>query len=239
MVNATLVGREKRFFLHATLNSGEAATAHCPNTGSLAGCLPAGAPVLFTDRQEAAKKLKYVWQAVEVDGCWVGVNTALANTMAQEILLGDALPGLEKSTGLRREVPYGEENSRIDFLLTDPQGKQVYVEVKNVTLRIEDEAQFPDAVTERGQKHLRELMAMVRQGHRAVLLFLVQRDDVAAMAPAEGYDPAYGVLLREAIKSGVEVFAACCGIAGGAVHLRRWLPIRPVSHHPPQKLAKK
>lgn len=239
MVSATLLGREKRFFLHATLASGEAATAHCPNTGSLAGCLPVGAPVLFTDKQDPSKKLRYGWQAVEVDGCWVGVNTALANTMAQEILLAGALPGFALVKDLRREVAYGDENSRIDFLLTDPQGKQVYVEVKNVTLRIEDEAQFPDAVTERGQKHLRELMAMVQRGHRAVLLFLVQRDDVIALAPAEGYDPAYAVLLRQALEAGVEVFAACCGIVGGVLHLRGWLPIRPVSHHPPQKLAKK
>ena len=151
------------------------------------------------------RKLKFTWLAVERPGGWVGVETGMPNRVVAEAARRDALPGLAGLHGVRTEVKYGAENSRIDVLALDGESRQVFIEVKNTTLKSDDWALFPDAMTERGTKHLRELQAMVREGHRAVIAFFVHRTDVDRFDAAREIDPAYAIELDRAAETGVQV----------------------------------
>lgn len=221
-----LVRRYKRFFADVELADGTLVTAHCPNTGSLKGCLVEGGRAILRDSQDLERKLRYVWQAIEVDGTLVNVDTGLPNRVVHEAVVAGAIPELAGYDEARREVKYGE-NSRIDILLSKKRSKKLcYVEVKNTTLAQGRTALFPDAVTERGRKHLRELTAMVADGHRAVQFFFVSRDDVRTFAPADEIDPEYGAALREAAAAGVEVLAYSARVSPGALELHRPLEVR-------------
>ena len=206
----TLIGRfkrrYKRFFADVELEDGSILTAHCPNTGSLRGCLIEDARVLLRDSQNPKRKLRYTWQAIELDGTWVNVDTALPNHVVREAIEQERIPALVGYEGLRPEVAYGDR-SRIDLLLSDPNKPDCYIEVKSTTLIDGKMALFPDAVTERGRKHLGELAKMVEAGHRAVQLFLISRGDVTSFRPADHIDPAYSQTLREVVLKGVEVLA--------------------------------
>lgn len=206
LLEGRLVKRYKRFLADVELTDGSIVTAHCPNSGSMKGCDRSGAPVRLSRSPNPDRKLPYTWELVQIDGCWVGLNTMLPNRLAEEAILDGAVVELQGYERLRREVPYGSERSRIDLLLEGKLGR-CFVEVKNVTLVEGGLALFPDAVTARGQKHLRELMEVVRNGDRGVILFTVQRGDGRAVAPADAIDPTYGRLLREAVASGVEALA--------------------------------
>ncbi len=181
-------------------------TAHCPNTGSLLGCKEEGARVWLRDSRDPKRKLRYTWQAIEVDGAWVNVDTNLPNRVAFEAITAGRIGPLRGYAEARREVKYGR-NSRIDILLTKKTGERCYVEVKSTTLAEGRLALFPDAVTDRGRKHLGELVEMVRAGHRAVQFFLISRGDVTRFRSADAIDPKYGETLREAADAGVEVLA--------------------------------
>jgi sugar fermentation stimulation protein A len=199
--------RYQRFFADVELSSGEVVTAHCPNTGSLKGCLVEGAGVWLRDSHDAARKLRTTWQAIELGGTWVNVDTGLPNRVVSEALGAGRIPGLCGYGALRREVRYGEQ-SRIDVLLEGhAEHPRCYVEVKSTTLAEDEVGLFPDAVTERGRKHLGELVRMVQAGERAVQLFFVSRADVRVLRPAEAIDPAYAAALRAAAAHGVEVRA--------------------------------
>ncbi|ACD97156.1 DNA/RNA nuclease SfsA [Trichlorobacter lovleyi] len=206
LIPGRLIKRYKRFLADIELEDCSVVTAHCPNSGSMLGCNLPGSPVLLSLSPNPNRKLAYTWELLQVNGFWVGLNTMLPNRLAEEAILDGTIVELQGYPKLRREVAYGSERSRIDILLEDD-GKRCYVEVKNVTLVEGGLALFPDAVTARGQKHLRELMEMVRNGDRAVLLFTVQRGDGNAVAPADRIDPEYGRLLREAVANGVEALA--------------------------------
>jgi len=206
LIPGRLIKRYKRFLADIELEDGSVVTAHCPNSGSMLGCNLPGSPVLLSLSPNPNRKLAYTWELLQVNGFWVGLNTMLPNRLAEEAILDGTIVELQGYPKLRREVAYGSERSRIDILLEDD-GKRCYVEVKNVTLVEGGLALFPDAVTARGQKHLRELMEMVRNGDRGVLLFTVQRGDGNAVAPADRIDPEYGRLLREAVANGVEALA--------------------------------
>lgn len=206
LLEGRLVKRYKRFLADVELPDGSVVTAHCPNSGSMKGCDRSGAPVRLSCSPNPDRKLPYTWELVQIDGYWVGLNTMLPNRLAEEAIMDGTVAELQGYERLRREVPYGSERSRIDLLLEGEQGR-CFVEVKNVTLVENGRALFPDAVTARGQKHLRELMEVVRNGDRGVILFTVQRGDGRAVAPADAIDPAYGRLLREAVASGVEALA--------------------------------
>lgn len=220
-----LVRRYKRFFAEIELSDGTLVTAHCPNTGSLKGCLVEGSRAILRDSQDLERKLRYVFQAVEIGGTLVNVDTALPNRVVHEAVLAGAIPELAGYDEARREVKYGE-NSRIDILLSRRRSRELcYVEVKNTTLAEGRVALFPDAVTERGLKHLRELTAMVAQGHRAVQFFFVSRDDVTDFAPADEIDPEYAAALREAAAAGVEVLAYSARVSPGALELGRRLAL--------------
>ena len=209
LVPARLIRRYKRFLSDVVLEAdGREVVAHCPNPGAMLGLADRGMRVWVEPNDDPKKKLKYGWRLVELEGGHLaGIDTGVPNKVVGEALRQGSVPGLEAYTGVRAEVKYGE-NSRIDFLLTEPGLPDAYVEVKNVHLRrTGDLAEFPDCVTTRGAKHLGELSAMVAAGHRAVMLYLVQRTDCAAFDLARDLDPAYGAAFDAARDAGVEVLA--------------------------------
>lgn len=205
LVAGTLIQRYKRFLADVQLEDGSVITAHTTNTGSMKTCWEPGDRVLLEPAANPARKLKFTWLAVERPGGWVGVETGIPNRVVAEAARRDALPGLGGLHSVRTEVKYGVENSRIDVLALDATGNQVFIEVKNTTLKDGDWALFPDAVTERGTKHLRELQAMVREGHRAAICLFVHRTDVDRFDAARTIDPIYAVELDRAAQAGVAV----------------------------------
>ncbi|PAU77077.1 DNA/RNA nuclease SfsA [Halovibrio salipaludis] len=202
-----LVRRYKRFLADVTLDSGETVVAHCPNTGSMMGCDAPGSRVWLSHSDNPKRKLAWTWELVETGsgGEVACINTARANTVMGEVLSGGRFPGFEGYDRVRSEVRYGSEKSRIDWLLEDSAGQRrpVWIEVKNVTLAEGNVAYFPDAVTARGQKHLRELQGRVEAGDRAMLLFCVSHSGAREVRPAEGIDPVYAQLLRDVVDRGV------------------------------------
>ncbi len=225
VVTGRLLRRYKRFLADVELSDGSVVTAHCPNTGSLMGCTPEGARAVLRDSQNPKRKLLYTLQTIEVDGTWVNVDTGLPNTLVAESIADGLVPELAGYDSLRREVKYGK-SSRIDVLLERETGERCYVEVKSTTLVVGDVARFPDAVTERGRKHLEELRQMVREGHRAVMFFCVSRGDVTAFAPADEIDPAYGATLRAVLADGVEAVAYSTRVTPDRFELGERLEIR-------------
>jgi sugar fermentation stimulation protein A len=223
LVPGRLLRRYKRFLADVELSDGTVVTAHCPNSGSMLGCAAPGNPVLLSRSDNPARKLPYTWELVHVDNCWVGINTGLPNRLVREGIERGIVTELQGYGRIRQEVCYGAERSRIDLLLEDP--GLCYVEVKNVTLVEDGVARFPDAATTRGQKHLRELMAMVKSGARAVNFFVVQHAAARAVGPADAIDPAYGRLLRQAAGAGVELLAYQASVTPTDIALCRALPI--------------
>jgi sugar fermentation stimulation protein A len=222
-----LLQRRNRFVAEVELVDARIVEAHCPNTGSMMGCKAPGSRVWLSRAENPARKLAWTWELVEaLPGVIVGIHTGRSNRLVEEALRAGLLPGLAGFSGLRREVRYGHEGSRIDLLLEWPDGRLAYVEVKNVTAAVDGGiALFPDAVTERGTKHLRELMAMVAAGHRAAVVFCVQRGDVAEVRPADAIDAAYGRTLREAIAVGVETHALGAEVTPAEIRLARSVPV--------------
>ncbi len=208
-------------------------TIHCPNTGSMTNCSAPGSRIWYSTSPNQKRKYPHTWEFVETtEGDLAGVNTSRANQVVRQAIETGVIAELDGYAHIQREVQYGEENSRIDLLLTrEPTatGARCYVEVKNVTLRtIGDEAGvglFPDAVTERGTRHLRELMSVVASGHRAVLFFCVQHTGIREVRPADTIDPVYGLTLRQAQEAGVELLAYGADIDPPEVVLGRKIPV--------------
>jgi sugar fermentation stimulation protein A len=244
-----LIRRYKRFLTDVELDDGRVVTAHCTNTGSLRGCLREGAAVLLEPADSPHRKLKWTWKMVRVGRAWVGVDTGMAVPLVEEAIGQGVIPELGGYERSLREVPYGRQGrSRIDVLLSrggrpdEGRGRRrlhvgderVYVEVKSTTLLLEehgDEAvsrmgAFPDAVTERGLKHLHELIHIKKAGHRAAMVYCAQRSDVTAFTSADAIDPAYGKALREAVKAGVEIYALAGRVGPRRITLSKRLPIR-------------
>jgi len=222
LISGTLIRRYKRFLADVQLDNGDIVTAHCPNSGSMQACCQPGRPVYLSMHDNPKRKLKYTWELIDMPTSLVGVNTQVPNRLtACAIAAGDvaALSGYET---VRREVKAGA-NSRIDMLLEAAHRRPCYVEVKNCTLVTEGLATFPDAVTVRGQKHLTELQALVADGFRCAMFFLVQRMDATAFAPADAIDPAYGQKLRQAAQHGVEVLVY--DVAINLKHIRLNAPL--------------
>ncbi|MCP4040568.1 MAG: DNA/RNA nuclease SfsA, partial [Gammaproteobacteria bacterium] len=199
--------------------------AHCPNTGSMRNCRETGSRVWLAESHNPKRKLRYTWELVEVGGRYLAcINTNRANHLVREAIENQGIPELSGYSSIRTERPYGKENSRIDLLLSGEQGPDCYIEVKNVTLLDSDGlGLFPDAVTVRGRKHLRELMEMVRKGYRAVLFFNVAHTGIRRIAPAWSIDPDYAQTLAEALDTGVEVLAYGASISSAAIEVSRRL----------------
>jgi sugar fermentation stimulation protein A len=210
MIEGRLVRRYKRFLADVELDSGEVITAHCPNTGSMLNCSDPGSRVWLYDSRNPKRKLRYTWELVEVAGRHLAcINTQRANQLVKEAVEHDRIEELAGYERLLTEQKYGQENSRIDLLLQGDGVPDCYVEIKNLTL-LQDDAGcgvFPDAVTTRGRKHLRELMEIAQGGERAVLFFHVAHTGIQQVAPAWGIDPEYSATLARAVGNGVEVIA--------------------------------
>jgi sugar fermentation stimulation protein A len=237
LVSGRLLRRYKRFLADVALDNGEVIIAHTANTGAMTGCAEPGSRVWLSRSDNPRRKYPYTWELVQTPGgVLCGINTLRSNALVQEAIAAGRIAELGGYDSIRREVPYGAEGSRIDLLLESQTGlAPCYVEVKNVTL-VENEgvgkegvedgtAYFPDAVSARGSKHLRELMAMVQAGYRAVIFFCVQRQDCQRVCPADHIDARYGETLRQALGSGVEALAYQAEVSESGIVLRRALPV--------------
>jgi sugar fermentation stimulation protein A len=225
LIPATLLRRYKRFLADCRLDDGREVTAHCANPGSMLGLANPGTRIWLEPNDDPKKKLDYGWRLVEhLNGHFTGVDTAVPNRMLKAALEAREVPALADYTGVRAEVKYGEK-SRIDFLLSAEGQPDTYVEVKSVTLcRRPGVAEFPDAKTERGARHMLELALMAKQGYRAAVFFLVQRTDASEVRLAEDIDPRYAKAFLTAYGAGVEVIAHSCNISPRGVTLGPQLP---------------
>ena len=215
LIPGKLIKRYKRFLTDVELDTGEVVTAHCANSGSMLSVNEPGARVWLSPANDPKRKLKFTWELIQLGDAMVGINTQHPNRLVADAIEAGAVAELTGYDSLKREVKYGK-NSRIDILLQSDDKPKCYVEVKNTTMRRDlspgAPAEFPDSVTARGAKHLVELSDMVREGHRAVMFYLVQRDDADAFTVAADIDPTYAEHLTDAMKAGVEVVAYTCRI---------------------------
>ncbi|MCD5996312.1 DNA/RNA nuclease SfsA [Pseudomonas sp. CDFA 602] len=222
-----LLIRYKRFLADIETDSGERLTIHCPNTGSMLNCMMPDGRVWFSRSDDPRRKLPGTWEISETpQGRLACINTGRANTLVEEALRAGVISELNGFTALKREVAYGQEKSRVDFRLEYPEG-YLYLEVKSVTLGFDASpvAAFPDAVTQRGARHLRELAGLAREGVRAVLLYCVNLNGIEAVRPAEEIDPAYAAALRDAISAGVQVLAYGVQLTPQEVRIDRRLQV--------------
>ncbi len=229
LVRGRLVRRYKRFLADVALDSGETITATCSNTGSMLGLAIPDAPVWLSTSESSTRKYAHTWEMVEADlgqgPTLVGINTNHPNRLVAEAVTAQEIPELTGYATLRREVKYGV-SSRIDLLLEDPAKGLAYVEIKNVHLsRTAGLAEFPDSVTERGTKHLGELASMVEAGHRAVMVYLIQRADAERFTFAADIDPRYAAAYVEARAAGVEAIAYACTLTPEEITIARPVPI--------------
>ena len=204
LYQGTLLKRYKRFLADVRLADGQVITAHCPNSGRMQTCSETGRPVYVSRSTNAKRKLPYTWELISMPTSLVGVNTLVPNRLVKKAIIDHEIPELDDYESIRSEVKYGR-NSRIDLLLSSPGQPLCYVEIKNCTLVETRLAMFPDAVTARGLKHLLELEHQVTTGQRAVMFFLIQRQDAVSFRPADHIDPEYGRKLRHARQQGVEI----------------------------------
>ena len=226
MAHGRLAARYKRFFADVLLDDGTALTTHCPNPGAMLGLNTPGLGVWISRSDAPKRKLAWTLELMEADGGLVGINTMLPNRLVAEALANDAVPELTGYGVHRREVKFGAA-SRVDFLLQGEGRPDCYVEVKNVHLRRGGTlAEFPDCVAARSSKHLKELAAMVAEGHRAVQLFVIQRTDCDLFAACADLDPTYAAGLKVAAAAGVEVLCYGCDISSEEVRIARRIPWR-------------
>lgn len=223
LIPGRLIRRYKRFLAEVELEDGRIITAHCPNSGSMLGCIADHAPVYLSHHPDPKRRTAYTWEMIHIGGDWVGINTGLPNRLVAQAARMQALPLFAGVTEVRTEVRVNQ-HSRLDLLVQRPQGP-LYVEVKNVTLTRDGVALFPDAVTTRGAKHLRELMALKAQGLDAAMVYVVQRSDADSFAPATAIDPEYARGLEAAIGAGVGAVVVQAQVAPRAVWLTRELPL--------------
>ncbi|MBA1232843.1 DNA/RNA nuclease SfsA [Pseudomonas viridiflava] len=223
-----LIVRYKRFLADIEADSGERLTIHCPNTGSMLNCMMPGGRIWFSRSNDPKRKLPGTWEISETpQGRFACINTGRANTLVEEALRTGVITELTGFTALKREVAYGQEKSRVDFRLEYPDG-YVYLEVKSVTLGFDEStvAAFPDAVTQRGARHLRELAALARDGVRSVLLYCVNLTGIEAVRPALEIDPAYALALQDAIDAGVEILAYGVQLDSEEIRIDRRLQVQ-------------
>ena len=221
LVHGTLIKRYKRFLADVELDDGKVVLAHCTNSGSMKSCLENGAEVYLTPVNDPKRKTKFTWEMIRITGGWVGINTLLPNKLAFEAVSKGEIPELAGYTTIQREVTFAD--SRFDVYAQNKNG-ECYIEVKNVSMKEGNYALFPDAVTKRGQKHLKTLMEVKAAGIRAVMLYVIQRSDVELFAPAKQIDPTYAKLLKEAYRAGVEIIPMQAKVTPESIDLVQKLP---------------
>jgi sugar fermentation stimulation protein A len=223
LVKGKLIQRYKRFLADVELPDGSIVTAHCANSGSMLGLKDPGNEVYLSPATTG--KLKFRWEIVDVNGSLVGINTSLPNKLVEEALMNKAIPEFAAYDNIRREVKYGEA-SRVDFLLESPDLPPCYLEVKSVMTKRTSFAEFPDAVTARGTKHLVELANMVKDGSRAAMLYVAMRNDCESFALAEDIDPTYVKTSKIAFSSGVEKYCYQCHISLDEIRITKPMQFR-------------
>lgn len=228
LIRGRLIRRYKRFLSDILLEDGRTTTAHCPNSGSMLGLQAPGSEVWLARAPDPKRKLPYTWELVRSGGGLVGIHAARANQIAAEAVAQLRIGELRGYDTIRREVPYGTA-SRVDLLLSGPNRPDCYAEVKNVHLRRDTHrsgtAEFPDSVTKRGAKHLVELATMVRSGARAIMIYVVQRQDCDRFQLAADIDPGYATAFAEARAAGVEAICYACSLTTRGIEISRQLPI--------------
>ncbi len=224
LLGGLLLRRYKRFLADVELADGTLLTVHCPNSGSMLGCSEPGSQVLVSRSDKPGRKYAHTLELVRVGATWVGINTSLSNRLVAEAIAGGVVAELAGVEAIVPEVRVSPE-SRLDFLLVRGEEK-IYLEVKNCSLAVAGVAMFPDAVTVRGRRHLDELGELRRQGHRAVVFFCVQREDVSSFRPAAHIDSQYALALRKAAESGVEVLAYRASLNPEEICVLTALPVR-------------
>ena len=222
LIHGTLIKRYKRFLAAIRLDDGSEVVAHCTNSGSMTSCLENGAEVYLTPVGDPKRKTKFTWEMIKINGDWVGINTGNPNKLAFEAISAGTIPGLEGYITVKREVKYGD--SRFD-IFAENETEKCFIEVKNVTLKEGRYALFPDAVTTRGQKHLKTLTEVKAAGIRAVMLYIVQRSDVEIFAPAKDIDPDYAKALKLAVNNGVEVIVMQAKVTPEEIKLTKTVPV--------------
>jgi sugar fermentation stimulation protein A len=222
LVHGTLIKRYKRFLADVMLDDGNVVVAHCTNSGSMKSCLENGAEVFLSPVTDPSRKTKFTWEMIKIGGSWVGINTGNPNKLAFESISAGIISELSGYTKVMREVVFGD--SRFD-VFAENETEKCFVEVKNVTLKEGKYALFPDAVTTRGQKHLKTLMEVKAAGMRAVMLYIVQRTDVEIFAPAKEIDPEYAKALKQAVDAGVEVIVMQTEVSPEGIYIKKKLPV--------------
>lgn len=225
LVAGRLIARYKRFLFDAELEDGTVITGNCPNTGSMLGLTTPGSRIFMSVHDKPSRKYAHQFEIIEADGTLVGVNTGMPNRIAEEAILARMIPSLAPYSILAREKRYGV-NSRIDILLSGEGMPTAYVEVKNVHFsRTPGLAEFPDTKTERGAKHLEELGDMAEAGHRAVMLYVIQRGDCSAFRICADFDPAYASAFERAKARGVEAYALDCTVSQSQITAKSLIPV--------------
>jgi sugar fermentation stimulation protein A len=222
LVHGTLIRRYKRFLAEVRLDDGTEIVAHCTNSGSMKSCLENGADVYLTPVTDPKRRTKFTWEMILIDGNWVGINTGNPNKLAFEAISAGLIPELSGYTNVKREVVFGD--SRFD-IFAEHETEKCFIEVKNVTLKEGKYALFPDAVTTRGQKHLKTLIEVKATEMRAVMIYIVQRTDVEVFAPAKEIDPEYAKVLKQAVNAGVEIIVMQAKVTPEKIELTYKLPV--------------
>jgi sugar fermentation stimulation protein A len=221
LVHGKLIQRYKRFLADVQLDDGTVVVAHCTNSGSMKSCIESDADVYLTPVTDPKRKTRFTWEMIKINNGWVGINTGNPNKLAFEAISTNQIPGLKGYTTVKREVKFGD--SRFD-IYAENQHEKCFVEVKNVSMKEGKYALFPDAVTLRGQKHLKTLTEVNKKGMRAVMLYIVQRSDVEIFAPAAAIDPNYAEALRKAVENGVEIIVMQAKVTPQEIILFKKLP---------------
>jgi sugar fermentation stimulation protein A len=219
LISGVFIKRYKRFFIDAKVN-GRTVVAHCPNTGSMLGLLKKGNKVWLTESNNPKRKLKYTVQIIEDDSVKIGINTHLTNKIVLDALKNNLIKELNKDIKIKPEIKFGD-HTRFDFLITEKNYK-AFIEVKNVTLsRKKGTAEFPDAVTSRGAKHLNELMKANKKGYRTYIAYIIQREDCKKFEIATDIDPEYSKLLSEAVKRKLKIICYDCKFSSKGIKLNK------------------
>ncbi len=221
LIKGKLIRRYKRFLADVQLENGDVVVAHCTNSGSMKTCIEEGAPVYLTPVNDPKRKTKFTWELIFINSGWIGINTSIPNKLAYEWIKAGIIEKLRGYTKVQREVKFGD--SRFDVYAENQQEK-CFVEVKNVTMKVENYARFPDAVTTRGLKHLETLLKVKQSGIRAVMLYVIQRMDVDAFGPARDIDPDYAEALARVYKQGVEIIPVQVKVSPEKIEYWRELP---------------
>lgn len=229
IIQGAFIKRYKRFFVDVELDDGTVLTAHCPNTGSMKGLLIEGAQCVLTRSDNPKRKLQYTWQFInlgnKIQPLWISINTHLDNALVEEALHNKIIKEVNAYPSINREVKISDY-SRCDFYLTGhDNAPPCFLEVKHVHMNIDDLAAFPDSATTRGQKHLKELMTVKKDGLRAVVIYVINRNDTTAFRPAHEYDPDYAQLFKDSTQCGVEHYAYQCDITSTNIHITKSIPI--------------